>query len=330
MVEGTAGYLNFKFQEFNRPEKADIMNVIIRTNHLTKIYGKQKAVDGLNLQANQGEIYCFLGRNGAGKTTTIRMLLGLIKPNYGDIEIFGENLRRHQKEILRRTGSIVEFSGFYGNLTASENLQIYARLMGIQKPDAIKEAIEIVGLQNEPDKRVDRYSLGMKQRLGIARAILHHPELLILDEPTNGLDPIGIKEIRRMIKSLAKERKISILISSHILSEVEQLADRIGVIHEGRLLEEVDFEDLRKRNRKYIEFQVSNDSKAVLLLEREFNISDYEVHKDGFIRVYSHLGRQAAINRLLVQNDIDVTRLQLSEDKLEDYFSKLIGEEQVG
>ncbi|MCE1254265.1 MAG: ABC transporter ATP-binding protein [Anaerolineae bacterium] len=306
------------------------MSEIIKTNHLTKIYGKQKAVNEVNLRAYAGEIYGFLGRNGAGKTTAIRMLLGLIRPNYGDIEIFGEDLRRNQKGILRRIGSIVEFSGFYGNLTASENLEINARLIGIPKTNAIQDALEIVGLQNEPNKRVDRYSLGMKQRLGIARAILHQPELLILDEPTNGLDPIGIKEIRHMIKSLAKERKISIFISSHILSEVEQLADRIGIIHEGRLLEEVNFDELRKRNRKYIEFQVSNDGKTARLLEQELNNIDYEVHKDGFIRVYSHLGQQAAINRLLVLNGVDVLRLQLSEDKLEDYFVKLIGEERLG
>jgi bacitracin transport system ATP-binding protein len=306
------------------------MSMIIKTYGLTKQYGKQKVVADLNLQVNEGEVYGFLGRNGAGKTTTIRMLLGLIKPNQGEIEIFGEKLQQNKKEILRRIGSIVEFSGFYGNLTGHENLQINARLMGIKKKNAIEEVLEVVGLQHEPEKRVDRYSLGMKQRLGIARAILHDPELLILDEPTNGLDPIGIKEIRRMIKSLAEERSISVFISSHILSEVEQLADRIGVIHQGHLLEEVGFEELRKRNRKYIEFQVSHDAMAVLLLEQIFGINDYEVHEDGIIRAYSHLGEQAKINQVLVENGIGVSKLMMSEDNLEDYFVKLIGDENIG
>lgn len=306
------------------------MSVIIKTTNLTKVYGTQKSVDDLHMNVHQGEIYGFLGRNGAGKTTTIRMLLGLIKPAYGQIEIFGENLFKNQKQILWRIGSIVEFSGFYENLTARENLFINAKLKGIQKKNAIEEALEIAGLQNETKKLVGKYSLGMKQRLGIARAILHHPELLILDEPTNGLDPIGIKEIRKLIKSLAVERRITILISSHILSEVEQLADRIGVIHEGKLLEEVTFDELQKRNRKHLEFQVSNENKAVMLMEKHLDISDYEVREEGNIRVYSHLGQQGKLNKMFVENNIEVSKIIMSEDNLEDYFVKLIGGGAIG
>src|SRR5699024_3898015 len=199
-----------------------------------KIYGEQKSVDHLNITGNQGEIYGLLARNGAGKTTTIRMLLGLIKPTFGQVEIFGENLFRNQKAILRRIGSIVEVPGVYDNLTARENLLINARIIGIHKKNAIEEALEIVDRHHETKKRGGKYSLGMKQRLGIARARLHYPELLILDDPTNGLDPIGIKEIRSLIQSLARERNITILVSSHILSEMEQLADHMGIIHEGK------------------------------------------------------------------------------------------------
>lgn len=238
------------------------MPEIIKTTNLTKVYGKQKSVDNLNITVNEGDIYGFLGRNGAGKTTTIRMLLGLIKPTHGKIEIFGEDLHTNKKDILKRIGSIVEVPGFYGNLTAKENLEINARIVGIHKKNAIEEALEIVGLENETKKLVGKYSLGMKQRLGIARSLLHYPELLILDEPTNGLDPIGIKEMRRLIKTLAEERKITLLISSHILSEIEQLVDHLGIIHEGKLLEETEFDTLRKRNRKFLEFQVSNDNKS--------------------------------------------------------------------
>ncbi|WII40196.1 ABC transporter ATP-binding protein [Paenibacillus thiaminolyticus] len=306
------------------------MTAIITTTQLTKAYGDQIAVDNLNMMVKQGEIYGFLGQNGAGKTTTIRMLLGLIKPTRGDIEMFGERLYPKQKEILRRVGSIVEFSGFYENLTARENLLINAKLMGVHKKNAIAEALEIVGLQHEPAKLVGKYSLGMKQRLGIARAILHHPELLILDEPTNGLDPIGIKEIRKLIKSLAEERNITILISSHILSEVEQLADHIGIIHQGKLLEEISFAELRRRNRKFLEFQVSNDNRAAMLLEQHFAMSDYEVHDGGIIRVYSHIGQQGQINKMLVDHQIEVTRIALSEDGLEDYFIQLIGGGTIG
>ncbi len=306
------------------------MSAVIKTTQLTKIYGTQKAVDNLDMNVPQGQIYGFLGQNGAGKTTTIRMLLGLIKPTHGEIEIFGESLHKHQKEILRRIGSIVEFSGFYENLTARENLSINAKLMGVHKKNAMDEALEIVGLHQETKKLVGSYSLGMKQRLGIARAILHHPELLILDEPTNGLDPVGIKEIRRLIKSLAEERKITILVSSHILSEVEQLADQIGVVHQGKLLEEISFAELRKRNRKYLEFQVSDDNKAAMLLEKHFGITDYEVHDERVIRVYSHIGEQGKLNRMLVEHGIEVTKMTTSVDRLEDYFIKLIGGGTIG
>ncbi|MBP1996978.1 ABC transporter ATP-binding protein [Paenibacillus eucommiae] len=306
------------------------MSVVIKTTDLTKVYGNQKAVDHLSMTVKQGEIYGFLGRNGAGKTTTIRMLVGLIKPTYGQIEIFGENLLANHKEILRRIGSMVEVPGFYENLTARENLLINAKIMGIHKKHAIEEALEIVGLQDETRKLVGKYSLGMKQRLGIARALLHYPELLILDEPTNGLDPIGIKEMRRLIKSLAEERKITILLSSHILSEIEQMADHMGIIHDGKLLEEIAFDQLRQINRKYLEFQVSNDSKAVMLLEKHFHIHDYEVHDEGHIRVYSHLGQQGQINKMFVQHDIEVWKIMLSEDRLEDYFTKLVGGGAIG
>ncbi|MGG2067472.1 ABC transporter ATP-binding protein [Bacillus sp. S14(2024)] len=306
------------------------MSTIIKTTNLTKIYGNQKSVDNFNINVNQGEIYGFIGRNGAGKTTTIRMLLGLIKPTSGKIEIFGEDFFKNQKEILRRIGSIVEIPGFYENLTARENLLINAKIIGVHKKNAIEEALEIVGLQHETKKLVGKYSLGMKQRLGIARALLHYPELLILDEPTNGLDPIGIKEMRKLIKSLAQERKITILISSHILAEVEQLVDHMGIIHEGKLLEEIALDTLRKANRQYLEFQVNNDNKAAILLEKQFHIFDYEVHDEGNIRIYSHFGQQGQINKTFVQNDIEVLKIMMSEDRLEDYFTKLVGGGTIG
>src|SRR5699024_6173314 len=213
-----------------------------------KIYGEQKSVDHLNITVNQGEIYGFLGRNGAGKTTTIRMLLGLIKPTFGQVEIFGENLCNNQKSMLRRIGAIVEDPGFYENLTAREKPVINAKSLGVHRNNTIEEAVEMDDLHNETREPVATYSVAMNRRVGIVRALLHNPELLILDEPTNGLDPIGINEIRSLILSLAKDRNITIFVSSHILSEIEQLAAHMGIIHEGRLLEEIAFDKLRERN----------------------------------------------------------------------------------
>ncbi|WP_432663575.1 ABC transporter ATP-binding protein [Wukongibacter baidiensis] len=305
------------------------MSNIIKTKNLTKYFGTIKAVDNVSLTVRKGEIYGFLGRNGAGKTTTIKMLLGLIKPTRGEIEVFGEDLEKSKRDILERTGYVAEFSGFYPNLTGAENLKINLKLLGIQKKDAIEEALNIVGIWEERNKLVKKYSMGMKQRLGIARAILHNPELLIFDEPTNALDPIGIKEVRRLIKSLAEKRNITIFMSSHILSEVQQLANTIGVIHNGRLVEEISFGDLRKKNRKYIEIKVSNDGKASMLLERELKIYDYEVHEDNTIRIYSHYDMISEINKMFIMKDISVTKLGLSEDNLEDYFIKLTGGDSI-
>lgn len=277
----------------------------------------------------KGEIYGFLGRNGAGKTTTIKMLLGLIKPTSGEIEIFGDNLKKSKGDILERVGFAAEFSGFYPNLTGAENLKINTRLLGVQKMNAIEEALNIVGMWEERNKLVKKYSLGMKQRLGIARAIIHNPELIIFDEPTNGLDPIGIKDTRRLIKSLAEKRNITIFISSHILSEVQQLANTIGIIHNGKVLEEISFDELRKKNRKYMEIQVSNDAKACMLLERELELFDYEVHEENTIRIYSHYEMISTVNKMFVENDINVLKLGLSEDNLEDYFIKLTGGDRI-
>lgn len=301
------------------------MNAVIKTTQLTKAYGNHRAVDHLQMNVHEGQIYGFLGQNGAGKTTTIRMLLGLIRPTEGQIEIFGEPMPQKQKEILRRVGSIVEFSGFYENLTARENLMVHARLMGVHQRNAIMEALEIAGLEQETRKLVGKYSLGMKQRLGIARAILHHPELLILDEPTNGLDPVGIAEIRRLIQTLSMEQKVTILLSSHILPEIELLADRIGIIHEGKLLEEITMGDLKSRTRRYLEFQVSNPNTAVMLLERHYGIQEYEVLNEGVIRLFTHLGQQGELNRMLVEHGIVVSRIAESETRLEDYFVQLTG-----
>ncbi|GAA0123832.1 MAG: ABC transporter ATP-binding protein [Clostridium argentinense] len=305
-------------------------NWVLETKELTRKFGNQTAVNNINIHVPKGKIYGLLGRNGAGKTTTLRMIMGLIKPTSGEIEVFGQNLLQNKKEIYPRIGSIIENPGFYQNLTGKENLKILAKLRGIHRLDAIEYALSVVGLDKEVKKKVSQYSLGMKQRLGIAAAIMHEPELLILDEPINGLDPIGIQEMRNFLVRLCEESHVTIVISSHILSEIEQLADYIGVIHDGKLLEEVSIQELRKRNRKYLEFQVSNENKATLIIEKYFKITDYEVHEGGNIRIYSHLGEQGKINQAFVENHIEVLKIIMSEDNLEDYFIKLIGGGAIG
>lgn len=224
------------------------VEMIIETKGMTKKYRGQKVVDQVDLHVRKGRIYGLLGRNGAGKTTIMKMILGLTPATDGEITVFGKDIKGHEKEIYPKIGAIIETPGFYPNLTGSENLEIFARLRGIKSRDAVKNALEVVGLPYKDRKVFGKYSLGMKQRLGIANAILHDPKLLILDEPTNGLDPIGIAEMRTFIKNLSTTYSKTVLISSHILSEIALLADDIGIIDHGVLLEESDMDTLEKKN----------------------------------------------------------------------------------
>jgi len=298
---------------------------VLKTCNLTKQYKENTAVDNLNMNILKGDIYGLLGENGAGKTTIMRMILGLIKPTNGSVELFGEKLTEDKKYVLARVGSIIEFPGFYGNLTAVENLNIHRKLMGIPDESRIREVLEIVGLTETANKRAKDFSLGMKQRLGIARALLHNPEFLVLDEPTNGLDPMGIMEIRNLILDLSKKRHITVLISSHILSEVQQLATRLGIMHKGKLLEEVDSEDLKKKNRHYIDLKVGNDRETVVILEQKLGIKDYLILKSGEIKIYEKLNETSNINKSLINNNIEVKEISLMRDSLESYFLNLVG-----
>ena len=246
---------------------------VIETKQLTKTYGEQTVVNSVNIHVKQGQIYGLLGRNGAGKTTIMKMILGLTDITSGEVDVFGQNIKGREKRVYPRIGAIIETPGFYPNLTGTENLEIFAKLRGTAAPNAVKNALEIVGLPFREIKLFSKYSLGMKQRLGIANAILHDPELLILDEPTNGLDPIGIAEVRDFIKTLSIERGKTILISSHILSEIALLADDIGIIDHGVLLEENSMNELQKKNSKYILLQVSDIPKTSLVLERQFGVT---------------------------------------------------------
>ena len=302
---------------------------LIETKKLTKMYGEQAVVNSVNLHVKSGRIYGLLGRNGAGKTTIMKMILGLTRITSGEVDVFGQNILGHEKRIYPRVGAIIETPGFYPNLTGTENLEIFAKLRGTSRPNAVKNALEVVGLPYRDKKLFSKYSLGMKQRLGIASAIMHDPELLILDEPTNGLDPIGIAEVRDFIKKLTVDRGKTILISSHILSEIALLADDIGIIDHGVLLEESSMEELQKKNRKYIQIQVSDVPKASMILERQFHLKDYSVQDDQTLRLYDVTLDRAAINKALVVQDVAVISTQLCNDTLEDYFKRITGGEGI-
>ncbi len=304
-------------------------NLMIETRQLTKVYGEQTAVNKVNLHVQKGRIYGLLGRNGAGKTTIMKMILGLTSVTSGEVNVFGQNIKGNEKRIYPRIGAIIETPGFYPNLTGTENLEIFAKLRGTAKPNAVKEALEVVGLPYKDKKVFSKYSLGMKQRLGIANTILHDPELLILDEPTNGLDPIGIAEVRNFIRDLCVERGKTIFISSHILSEISLLADDIGIIHNGVLLEESSLAELQKKNGKYILLQVSDTSKATLVLERRFHVKEYSVQDNHTLRLYDTALDMAEINKTLMLENISVTSSQLCNDTLEDYFKKVTGGEGI-
>lgn len=302
---------------------------VIETKQLTKIYGKQTVVSNVSLHVKKGRIYGLLGRNGAGKTTIMKMILGLTPITSGQVDVFGKNIKGREKRVFPRIGAMIETPGFYPNLTGTENLEIFAKLRGTAAPHAVENALKVVGLPYKDKKLFGKYSLGMKQRLGIANAILHEPELLILDEPTNGLDPIGIAEVREFIKNLSTMCEKTILISSHILSEISLLADDIGIIDKGILLEESSMRELEKKNRRYVLLQVSDIPKASLILERQFGLKDYSVQDDHTLRLYDASLDIAAINKALVVQDVAVIGSGLYNDSLEDYFKKITGGEGI-
>ncbi|WP_334071737.1 MULTISPECIES: ABC transporter ATP-binding protein [Paenibacillus] len=297
-------------------------SAIVQTQNLTKTYGGVNRVNKVDLHVQEGEIYGFLGPNGAGKTTTLKMLLGLIKPTEGTLQIFGQSLSKQRSFILKRTGSLIESPSYYGHLTGLENLKVIQRLRNV--PDRnLDEALRIVRLENQKHKKTEQYSLGMKQRLGLAMALLSFPKLLILDEPTNGLDPAGIGEIRELIKSLPSRYGMTVLLSSHLLSEVEQIATTVGIISEGNLLFQGSMESLRKKSRTSIALKTGDYAGAErLLLARGYN----PLQNGSWLELGDLEDTEVAeINKLLVTYDIPVTRIEEHRKSLEDIFLELTG-----
>ncbi|WP_374964153.1 ABC transporter ATP-binding protein [Lysinibacillus sp. RS5] len=300
------------------------MTYIVKTNQLTKVYEGKEAVSSVNMHVKKGEIYGFLGPNGAGKTTVMKMLTNLTKPTSGDIEIFGEKLTDQSYEVLKRLGTIIEYPIFYENLTAKETLELHCEYMGYYDKKEITHVLDLVKLTNTEKKRVKDFSLGMKQRLGIARAIITKPELLILDEPINGLDPVGIKELRELFKMLCKEYGITIIISSHILGEIEQMADTIGVIKNGRLINEVSMDAVNHSQADYIEVIVNDGRKAAFIIEKELHITNFKLMDDNSIRIYESTASQKVLTKTLIEHDIEIEGISKKTSSLEDYFLKLI------
>ena len=299
--------------------------VILKTYNITKKYGNQVAVNNVNMTIKKGEIYGFIGQNGAGKTTLIRLITGLIHKTGGEIELLGATGEAELNKSRTMIGSLIETPSFYTNMTARENLEVSRLVRNIPGKKCIDEVLELVGLKDIEKKKVKNFSLGMRQRLGIANALMGNPKLLILDEPINGLDPMGIVEIRELLKKINKEKDMTILISSHILSELSELATTYGIISNGKLIEEITSEELAEKCRQYIDLKVDDTSRAVTLLERELGISDYEVLEDKKIKVFSNLDNVGEVNSILSKSGVIVESISIKGENLEEYFMNKIG-----
>jgi ABC-type multidrug transport system ATPase subunit len=298
-----------------------MQKIAIETRGLTRRFGTQLAVNELNLQVPEAGVYGFLGPNGAGKTTTIRMLLGLIRPNAGEVQLFGESLATNHQSLMRRVGALVETPSLYPHLTGRENLEVTRRLLGAGR-ELIDRALGIVKLTDDAHRRVREYSLGMRQRLGLALALLNKPQLLILDEPANGLDPAGIHEMRALIRLLPAEFGITVFLSSHLLSEVEQVAGHIGIIHQGRLLFQGTLADLQAERQEHLTIGVKQPDQALRCLTN----AGWSAHKrdDGWLTVAATTPDAAAqINSLLVSQSLEVFHIALTQASLEDIFLSL-------
>ena len=296
---------------------------IIETDDLCKRYGAALRVSHLNLRVPEGSVYGFLGPNGAGKSTTLKMLLGLVRPTSGNIRVLGKSMDGAKRlEVLRQVGSLIESPSYYGHLTGEENLRIVQTLRDVPEKD-IREVLEIVRLEGQREKKVAHYSLGMKQRLGLAAALLGYPKLLILDEPTNGLDPAGIQEMRELIRSLPERFGMTVVVSSHLLSEIDQMADQVAIIREGELVFQDSLSALHSRSRHHLALRTTNNAVARLLMA-EKEISCHE--EEGYLILPILSDKDAArLTGFLAEHRLGVVRLEERQKSLEDIFLELTG-----
>lgn len=299
------------------------MEYLLTTHHLTKTYGRHKAVDGVSLHLRQGDIYGLIGRNGAGKTTLLKLLSGLAAPTAGDFTLFGATGRR-ARAYLSRVGTLIEAPGIYPNLSAAENLKLKCLALGVRQKGLVPHLLATVGLEGAGRKQVRNFSLGMKQRLGIALALVGDPDLLILDEPINGLDPQGIAEVRETLSTLNRERNLTLLLSSHILEELSKVATRYGILHDGVLLQELTRQELLEKCGERIELKTTDTRRACTVLEG-MGITRYQVVDRDTLCIYERLHDGGAITMALAQAGVQTTGITVRSEALEDYYLNLTG-----
>ncbi len=305
------------------------MSKVLELKNVTKIMGNRKIVDSVSFEINSGEIFGFLGPNGAGKTTTIKMITGLLKIDEGDILISNNDVKKNFEKALSQVGGIIENPEMYGYLTGRTNLEIYGRMHGNISTERINEVIKLVKLENRINDKVKKYSLGMRQRLGVAQALLHNPKLLILDEPTNGLDPMGIKELRDTLRHLAEKEGLAVLVSSHLLSEMELMCDRVGIIDNGKIIDIKTLKDIKKQNIESLityELEVSNYSLARKIIENDYNKISDEItvdFKENKILISCSRDEIANVNKALIMENILVYTIKPINNTLEDEFMKV-------
>ena len=311
----------------NIQEVTAMREIVLQTKQLTKRYRNFTALDHADMTVYREDIYGLIGRNGAGKTTMMKLVTGLTEQTEGEYSIFGKTGSAAEKE-KRRIGCLIENPAFFGNLTAYQNLRYYCYQKGITDLKQIDEALELVQLTDVRNKKFRKFSLGMKQRLGIAFAVLDNPDLVILDEPINGLDPIGISELRDTFRKLSQERGITLIISSHILSELYAVANRFLFIDKGRVLKEVTKQELDLECSRCLVVKTDDTKKTATILESKLSITDYKVIDSEEIRIYDGSAKPDILNKVLIQNDVSISGIYESGVSLEDYFKQLVGEVQ--
>lgn len=300
-------------------------NIILKTEHLTKSYGSFHALQDINLSMKEGHIYGFIGENGSGKTTLMRILTGLTPQSGGTYSIFGKEKASDVRAMRQRIGSTIETPALYPHYSAYRNLELQRLLLGNPDKSICDELLKLIHLENVRNKKVKTFSMGMKQKLSIAMALIGKPDLLVLDEPVNGLDPKNISELRMLLKKLNHERKVTMLISSHILSELYLLASDYIIIHKGKIIDNLSHDELDAKCRKYIKIKTDCLPQCIAVLEKELSLSDYQVINDSTMHIYAFTDEPQKVSQALMSNDIVISELSVSEQSIEEYFLSVTG-----
>ncbi|CAM4496776.1 ABC-2 type transport system ATP-binding protein [Paenibacillus endophyticus] len=298
---------------------------VLRTRDISKKYGGAYAINNVSIEIKRGQIYGLIGLNGAGKTSFMRVVCGLVSPSSGELELFGQTGEKELQRGRRRIGQSIETPAIYPNLTAVQNLEIQRIISGVPDKNAITKTLEIVGLADTGNKKAKNFSLGMRQRLALAIALIPNPEFLILDEPANGLDPRGIIETRELLRRLARERGLTLLVSSHLLDELAQVATHYGIIDKGRLIKQLSADELALESRQHIRIITKDAAKAIALLKENFGVTDCQAVSANELWVREQIERTGEMNTLLVRHGIVVESIAVTEQKLEEYFLNLTG-----